>query len=231
MRSIVMVGAGGTGSHLIHPLIQYLGIDEAIVHIYDADTIEPKNLTRQLFYPYEVGQLKAEALEVRFHNAVAAHTQYIGEDNIKDAVREGDVVLICADNMAVRRVINERAKNLDTVLIINGGNELDTGSVQVFLRDKGHNITPPLDFFSPEFNRDDGPDMADLSCAEIAQLPGGEQTVVANNSVAALMLQALVRVDHDVYSQEKQWTKTTFDVMAGTVQTSDVRLIGGFDAD
>lgn len=232
MRSLVMVGAGGTGSHLIHPLIQYLaGQGDFVIHVYDADHVEPENLSRQLFYPTEVGQHKATALSTRFGPEVIAHENYIGPDNIGTAVQNGDTVLICADNMAVRRLINDRAKQLDNVLVINGGNEEHTYSTQVFLRENGHNVTPSLDYYSPEFDIDDGPDRSTLSCAEIAMLPGGEQTVVANNSAAAMMLQALARTDTSAYteSEDPQWTKLTGNIMAGTVQTSDVRLIGGLD--
>lgn len=230
--SIVMVGAGGTGSHLIHPLIQYVDAwdSEALIHVWDADSVEDKNLTRQLFWTHEVGKNKAQCFQDRWPNKVVAHQEFISENNIEDAIRERDVVLICADNMAVRRLINQRAKSLRTVVVVNGGNELHTGSVQTFQRTAGKNITPALDFFAPEFKQiDNGADPATMSCAEIAQLPGGEQSVMANQSVAAFMLQALHRVRSMVYDNEQQWTKVTFDILAGTVQTSDVRLIGGLD--
>jgi molybdopterin/thiamine biosynthesis adenylyltransferase len=231
MRTIVMVGAGGTASHLIHPLIAYLSSGEDfIIHLYDADKVEPRNLSRQLFYANEVGQHKSRALAMRFDPHVAAHTEFIGPDNIEKSIIENDTVLICADNMFVRRLINDRAKTLDNILVINGGNEKFSASVQVFARQNGTNTTPSLDFFSPEFDIDDGPDRSTLSCAQLAELPGGEQTVVANNTAAAFMLQALARADEDVYTQEMQWTKATCDIMAGTVQTSDVRLIGGLDS-
>lgn len=232
MMSVVMVGAGGTGSHLIHPLLQWLdAIDEHVVHVWDADMVEQKNLTRQLFWSHEIGKNKAQCFEDRWPRQVVSHQQFISEENVEKAIQNEDVVLICADNMAVRRLINERAKKLESVIVINGGNELHTGSVQVFARHNNKNVTPSLDFFSPEFKAvDDGADPATMSCAEIAQLPGGEQSIMANNTVAAFMLQALHRAyEADVYSQDKQWTKLTFDIMAGTVQTSDVRLIGGLD--
>jgi molybdopterin/thiamine biosynthesis adenylyltransferase len=230
MRQYVMVGAGGTGSHLIHPLVQYVAAfpGEGIIHIWDADEVEPKNLERQCFYPHEVGQHKASALAARWPQFIEAHTTYVGEDNIERAVQESDVVLICADNMAVRRVINDRAKELDSVVVINGGNEKISGSVQYFERGGGKNITPPLDFSSPEFDpANDEVDRSTLSCAEIAVLPGGEQTIIANQTVAALMLAALWRGDNGIYTGDKQWTKFTFDHEEGQVQTSDVRMLRG----
>jgi molybdopterin/thiamine biosynthesis adenylyltransferase len=229
-RPVIMVGAGGTGSHLFHPLIQYLGsAGDAMVHIYDEDHVTPENLERQLFYSHEVGQNKAMALAARFPENAIGHSVFIGFKNVDKIIQEGDTVLICADNMAVRRLINRRAKTLQDILVINGGNEEHSASVQVFLREGGHNITPPLDFYSPEFFLNDGPDRSTLSCAQLARLPGGGQTVVANATAANLILQALARVDNDIYLLEGQWTKQTVDIFQGTVQTSDVRLIGGYD--
>ena len=229
LRNIVIIGAGGTASHLIHPLIAYLGDREYMIHIYDADTIEQRNLARQLFYPHEVGQKKVEALSNRFPGKITPHIEYIGPNNIERTIQEHDTALICADNMFIRRLINARAKQLANILVINGGNEQYTCSVQIFLRSRKKNITPALDFYSPEFEQDDGPDISSLSCAEIAALPNGEQTVTANNSAAALMLQALLRADMGTYKISPQWTKITCDITGGIVQTSDIRLIGGID--
>jgi len=234
-NNIVMVGAGGTASHLIHPLICYMGGKSAdfTIHVWDADSVEDKNLARQLFFRNEVGKNKARAFEDRYPNEVVAHEEFISEGNILLAIQESDGVLICADNMAVRRLVNSHCRGLSNVLVVNGGNELDTGSVQTFLRKDSKNITPPLDFNSPEFaHTDAGADPATMSCAEIALLPGGEQTVMANQSVAAFMLQALHRVFEKVYDEDDpQWTKLTFNIPRGTVQTSDVRLIGGYDSE
>ncbi len=236
MKNIIMVGAGGTASHLLHPLVAYLGIEEEdwLIHLWDADIVEAKNLARQLFFPYDINTSKAQALARRFNDRVLTYETYIGEDNVTDAIKDGDIVFICADNMAVRRVINDYCKTLDNIVLINGGNELYSGSAQIYIREDSKNITPPLDFWSPEFDpANDEDDRSALSCAEIAILPGGEQTVMANNSVAALLLQAFARYEIDRYdntNKDPQWTKVTFDIEAGTFQTSDVRLIGDFDA-
>ena len=228
MNQYVVIGAGGTASHLIHALVQYLQEGD-LIHIWDADVVEEKNLKRQLFYPFEVGTHKAEAFAKRWADVIEAHVAYVGEDNIERVIKDDDTVLICADNMAVRRLINERAKQLDNVVIINGGNEKISGSVQVYERSEGKNVTPPLDFASPEFDpSNDEVDRSALSCAEIAVLPGGEQTIIANQTVAALMMAALWRGDDGVYLERgKAWTKITFDHADGQVQTSDVRMLKG----
>ena len=234
MRQFVVVGAGGTASHLIHALVQYArALGDHKIHIWDADHVEEKNLERQLFYEHEVGLPKADAFRQRWPSSISAHLEYVGGDNIERVIKDGDTVLICADNMAVRRVINERAKALDDVCVINGGNERHTGSVQLYPRTDGHPDAPALDFGSPEFDpANDEVDRSELSCAEIAELPGGEQTIVANQTVAAMMMAALYRYDNTLHipvtDRPRTWTKMTFDHEEGLVQTSDVRMLRGW---
>ena len=234
MRQFVVIGAGGTASHLIHALVLYANAQGGgRIHVWDADLVEDKNLERQLFFPFEVGTHKADAFGHRWPDAIAPHLEYVGQDNIERVVKDGDTVLICADNMAVRRVINERAKGLDNVVVVNGGNERHTGSVQLFPRSDGAATAPALDFGSPEFDPDnDELDRSDMSCAEIAVLPGGEQTMVANQTVAAFMMAALWRHDmghhNPTDATPRTWTKLTFDHEDGLVQTSDVRMLKGW---
>lgn len=234
MRQYVVIGAGGTASHLIHALVQYattLGPHK--IHMWDADHVEEKNLERQLFHNWEVGTHKADAFAHRWPASVVSHLEYVGEDNVARVVQDGDVVFICADNMAVRRVINTHAKTCADVVVINGGNEAHTGSVQLFARHDGEAETPALDWASPEFDpKNDEVDRTELSCAEIAVLPGGEQTIVANQTVAAFMLAALWRYDNQMHTptetRPRTWTKFTFDHEEGLVQTSDTRMLKGW---
>lgn len=232
--SYVVVGAGGTGSHLIHALNQYVEAtsgEDGFIHLWDADHVEQSNLERQLFYPYEIGNNKALALHERFPVHTRAHEEFIGPNNIEKAIQEKDVVLICADNMFVRRLINERANQLNDICIINGGNEMHSGSVQVFLKTMGEKRTPDLTWLSPELQIEDE-DRSTLSCDALAMLPGGEQTIIANMTTASLMMAALWRVENEVYSSEGDptWTKVTYDFNVGTFQTTDMRLTGGLDA-
>jgi len=227
MTSYIIIGAGGTASHLI-PALRRMLATEDIVHIWDADRVEDKNLQRQMFEDHEVGALKAQVYEDRYGFQFVAHNEFVGEDNVAKVIEEGDTVFICADNMAVRRVIAAHVNTLENVTLINGGNEMFTGSSQVFIRRAGQNLTPNITYHAPEINRED-PDMASLSCAEIAVLPGGEQTMLANFQVAALMLShywQAANLGPIVSWADRQPTKTTFDLNAGTFQGSDVRMQG-----
>lgn len=226
-QNYTIIGAGGTASHLIPALRRMLG-DGDIVHIWDGDKVEEKNLVRQMFEAHEIGAPKARVYEDRYGQQFVAHMMYVGEDNIDRVLKNDDVVFICADNMAVRRIIADKAETLDDITIINGGNEMFTGSCQMYKRVGGQNLSPNITYHAPEMYNTD-PDMASLSCAEIAELPGGEQTMLANMTVAALMLQAywqadLVWLPHN--TPDKMATKVTFDINKAYWQGSDVRMQG-----
>jgi len=70
---IMMVGCGGTGSHLLPNLLQYVGskwlktrANPPHIILVDGDVVEQKNLIRQRFSPQDLGMNKAEALAARY---------------------------------------------------------------------------------------------------------------------------------------------------------------------
>lgn len=226
-QQYVVIGAGGTASHLIPVLARNVGPQD-VIHVWDGDHVETSNLGRQMFDATDVGKPKASVWYDRYPDVVSEHVGWVGEGNIAQVVQEDDIVLICADNMTIRRLVDEQAQRLHNITVINGGNEEHSGSVQVHLRYSGHNLTPPITYHSPEMMTID-PDRAVLSCAQLAQLPSGGQTVIANMTVAVLMLHALERAKQGrtTYDEPKQWTKLTFDILDGSWQPSDVRMHGG----
>lgn len=81
-NSIVLIGAGGTGSRLLPPLAQLVRsmlnkfspnswIIDLPIFIYDADVVEEKNLLRQNFISSDVGKPKAQVLANRYSNALS----------------------------------------------------------------------------------------------------------------------------------------------------------------
>lgn len=196
MRYLV-IGCGGTGSHLVPPLLSYLSShsEDWLVGLMDGDEVEAKNFDRQLFDPSALHENKATALRKSYSHLknVVALPEYLSKDNIADTILDGSVVLICVDNFPVRALIEDHCLTLDNVVVINGGNETDTSSCQIWVRKDGVNVTPKLSFLHPEI-RQDGPDRAEMSCQEVAELPGGEQLITANMSSALWMLIALMSV-------------------------------------
>tara|TARA_Y100000310_G_scaffold324957_1_gene387637 strand:- start:332 stop:1606 length:1275 start_codon:yes stop_codon:yes gene_type:complete len=74
--TIAVVGCGGTGSHLVPTMLQYIAsarltqpedvFPRIKVLLIDGDIVESKNLIRQRFSSYELGVNKAEALATRY---------------------------------------------------------------------------------------------------------------------------------------------------------------------
>lgn len=203
-RSYILIGAGGTGSILFPLLFRYLSTyyehrdDDYSLTVIDGKAVSASKLGRQLFDGRYAGNPKATALIEQYAadpNVVIGVPRYLDGSNIS-GVREGSVVLIAADNFPVRARLEAHAKTLQNITIINGGNEMFDGSLQLYLRRAGEDITPPMSQGHPELLVDDKRDPAALSCDQIAELPSGEQTIVANAQSATLMLAGLSRI-HD----------------------------------
>ena len=65
---IVMIGAGGTGGHIVPHLYRLLHtLDRPVeVILADGDMVEKKNLVRQNFIASDLGKNKAQALAERY---------------------------------------------------------------------------------------------------------------------------------------------------------------------
>lgn len=208
-RPYILIGAGGTGSILFPLLFRYLATyyehrdDDYTLTVIDGKEVSASKLGRQLFDGRYAGNPKASALIEQYAadpNVVIAVPRYLDGSNI-GGVREGSVVLIAADNFPVRARLEEHAQTLQDITIINGGNEMFDGSLQIYVRRDGEDITPRLSQGHPELLVDDKRDPAALSCDQIAELPSGEQTIIANMMSATTMLAGLSRV-HDWESTE-----------------------------
>lgn len=236
MHNYVMVGAGGTGTHLLAPLVAYLASHhfdgDWLLHVMDGDIVETKNLERQLFTPADVTSNKAEAAVNAINSTrVRAIPTYLSEENIPRMIQEEDTVLICVDNFTVRKRIEDHCRTLNDIIVINGGNEKYSGSVQLWVRAQGEDVTPRIGYLHPEIALRKGEDRAAMTCAQAAALPGGEQTIIANLQSATWMLTALWRAHTLTFlpaiGQEPchiTWTELQFDALNGTVDHIDQRM-------
>lgn len=240
MQTYFMVGAGGTGTHLLPPLLHYLRAyhgnrdEEYQVVIADGDHYEQKNLARQLFPEAMAGMNKADAMVHAFPgHPIMAVTRYIGENDISTMIQDGDIVLICADNHSVRSLIVDHCNTLDEVVVINAGNEVHSGSVQLWVRYAGQNQTPSLRYSHPEIRYVAEDDRAPLTCMQAAAIPGGEQTLLANMTAATYMLTALTRYHQGLWQSRGNgvgWTELQYDFVDGVVEHLDLRERRNWDA-
>ena len=234
MQTYLLIGAGGTGSHFIGPALAYLdthhralGTEWQFV-VIDGDNYEGKNLERQLFDPGLVASNKAEAMAMMYNRyPVLAVPRFIGKDDLDTLMDESDIVFIGADNHSIRALVQERAQTLQNAVVINAGNEMHDGTVQLYVREGGVDQTPPLTFLHPEIVFVGSEDRSAMSCQQAAALPGGGQLILANQQAANWMLAALWRF-HTGAWREPGWTELNSDLAESTVHFIDMRVRRGW---
>lgn len=133
VRQIVVVGLGGTGSHVARNLARLLYhrqqnrqfVPEML--FVDPDVIEDNNIGRQLFVPAEMNQPKAAVLARRYNYAFGLRISAIcGPLDARKHIESGAIVCGCVDNHHARREI---AKASRPCTWIDAGNEFDFGQV------------------------------------------------------------------------------------------------------
>lgn len=104
-RNILIIGAGGIGSHLIRILESVVGdgTKEGLynINVSDPDTVEEKNLTYQDFKKEDIGKKKVTCMKK--HSQVNGANPYpiLTETQLKGY----DLVVCCVDNLDARRLL------------------------------------------------------------------------------------------------------------------------------
>ena len=194
---IKVIGAGGIGGYLIEPLSRYSSYcdDHVEVTIIDGDKYEDRNRERQRFKEcvnkadHTVELMKEEFPRVHFRSK----PEYVTESNVITTIRESDIVFLCVDNHATRKLVSERCSELDNITLISGGNDETDGDVIVYVRKNGKDVTPPLTTLTEIANvSDDSKNPGDLTeeerqgCEREAQTK--PQILFMNLDIASLML-------------------------------------------
>ena len=207
---IKVIGTGGIGLCLLPTLGRFLNYEKVKfpsveLHLIDGDSFEDRNADRQEFS--EIGPkatVTANAMRGEFGRVgIYDHPVFLDDDNIVRFIREGDIVLGCVDNHTSRKMLSDRACELDNVTVISGGNDRVTGNVLIHIRRDGKDLTPPLaSRYHPEImnptdlhpNQMNQPGSCSRRAAEVPQL------VVVNNLIAANMLAAFYNLtDPEIY--------------------------------
>jgi molybdopterin/thiamine biosynthesis adenylyltransferase len=204
-RKIKVIGVGGIGCYLIEPLSRYLTYtdDDCEVTLIDGDSYEERNRERQQFANCRnkaeetAHRLKLEFPKIHFR----CKNDYITEDNAITNVRENDMVFLCVDNHATRKVVSDRCSELDNVTLISGGNDYTDGNVICYLRRNGEDVTKsPTDLYpkiaKPE---DQNPgtraENQRLGCQIEAQ--SNPQLLFTNLAIASMMLNCYRKYEQD----------------------------------
>lgn len=128
---VLLIGCGGTGSYLIEHLCRMIsGYNlRCGLCIWDGDTVEPENITRQNFYPWEIGAPKASAMAIRlsgqFGIPILYKEQYFADT---DGIDMNSLVISCTDTLASRKIIAGKTGVIRRISYwLDVGNELHHG--------------------------------------------------------------------------------------------------------
>lgn len=202
--SILVIGAGGTGSDVLvrlaklHTQLVALGSPGLRVTVMDADTVSQSNCGRQHFSPSAIGLNKALVLVNSINLAyqvnwtgVPDHFDLSDDDHRNLLDHRTDLVISCVDKAAFRVALCRAYRDVDTnVMLLDGGNGRDLG--QVVLGHLGKPFAPTLRLPNvldlwPEIESVDDADEPSCSAHEAMQ----KQSWPVNQAVALLMVELL----------------------------------------
>jgi hypothetical protein len=228
--SVKLIGLGGVGGIAARYLVGFLAAasDPVRVLLIDGDEFEPRNAERMLFSSCgnKASVVRDDLLEFVEGGSLtlAAVEEYVSAGNLQRLIVEGDVVLLCVDNHATRKLVSDHCRGLRNVCLISGGNDGvgedgagrtqrgSFGNVQVHRRREGVDETPPIDAFHPEIEspRDSLPD--DVSCSEaVLSVP---QLLFTNLATASALLNAFFL--HAC--RELRYPELCFDIAEGLMR-------------
>jgi hypothetical protein len=202
--AVIIVGAGGIGSALFQDLCRFLPhtID---IHLVDGDTVEGKNVQRQMFSKRHLDRNKAECLAETATTALGQDRIYYHAHYLENPKQLGQiaehydrVILVgCVDNHPARRIMEEFVGSVSEheyferdVYYIDCANEETRGEVvAVNVGVCGINGTFRSER-DPSVLTDDHGDPLKASCTQ--QLDAGNVQVLYTNRTAAILALKLI---------------------------------------
>ena len=149
-RHIVVVGLGGTGAQAARGIARVLyamklnGIRIPRLVLIDPDTVEDKNIGRQLFTHGDKGKNKATVVMQRLNAAYGLACYAVPKPVAAEYLGNARLIVGCVDNHAARQVIHNFLAGYypyDTQCVwIDAGNHRDSG--QVCLGDSAKDTRP-----------------------------------------------------------------------------------------
>lgn len=206
IKSVLLIGLGGTGSLLAEPLARLLKPYNCNLILCDGDNYQPSNQGRQLFshqfnkaictkMELEKRGLQVEVIpEYLVSSNVERHLSYLGEDCC---------VITAVDRDSTRKLTLETLRELkDNFLWISPGNDYSYGCVQSALcrggEEKG---VDPLEVYDNLRNPQDS--HPDEDCLELSE--SSPQLITANMGAAWITLsiiQNLLLLDNNKVPKE-----------------------------
>ena len=216
LKRVTIVGIGGTGAQVARIVGRIVyDMRRARKHIpqivlIDPDSVEEKNVGRQLFSPSVLGMNKAEVVGKMLNLALGLDVSWIPDalDPVRHFDRHGsNVVISCVDNHEARQAIHQ----VDGVLI-GAGNHEDSGQVSIgncgdldkmckFIdgRDGKYPYLPKEGLLFPELLQPEQEierqtPIVNMSCAELVET--GDQHLLVNDFMASVVGQYVYKLLH-----------------------------------
>jgi molybdopterin/thiamine biosynthesis adenylyltransferase len=185
--NIYIIGAGGVGSWLAYSLCKL--VDPKQVILMDGDTLETRNLDRQLFGAADVGKNKAAVLGQRLGclflpQYFSSHTRDYGPM---------DWLICCADNNAARRACLDDADRAELAVIIAANEKTSAEAYYYDPYDDQFEFEGPLDprVYYPELLTDNAPDPRATAIGCVGEAQKQTPQLVSANFMAAALAQWL----------------------------------------
>lgn len=160
--NIHVIGAGGTGGYAVSYLARLLASEKNrhVIHVYDGDHVEVKNLKRQNFSITDLDCNKAEVLCTRIADSILhapqmiPHPEYITSKEaflaeiIASLEDDQSLILVLAvDNIATRKMVNELLMQdlVDAHIItiaLDSGNNSQGGQVVLYANAAARYVPP-----------------------------------------------------------------------------------------
>jgi molybdopterin/thiamine biosynthesis adenylyltransferase len=180
MPKIILVGAGGLSTHLVHSLTNI-----GDLHIFDGDKYEKKNITRQHHANNNIGKNKAEVLAKHLSwskNKVEFTPHYFDSSS----ACEGDILIAAVDNNDARLYCRDVAERMYIPLIMGMNEEYDP---QAYLYSPSYKCEKTNPFIYASIAAD-GRDPS-KSCTGELSGESNDQTALANTVAAGFVLAIL----------------------------------------
>jgi len=168
-KKILVVGAGGIGSHLVPALQKHLTEQDTIL-LMDGDKFELKNMDRQMFSRRYIGKNKAAAVAEMyrgFNSPIVPLPEYL-DDVVALSQRHSDIsaIVACPDNHVARVRCMELADILGVVAVL-CGNDFESSHCMVYDPAYKGTLADPVKVY-PEMLTSTGHDPAH-ACTGVAQ--------------------------------------------------------------
>jgi PRTRC genetic system ThiF family protein len=214
---LYLIGTGGTGSHLALALARLAWHAKRFnktvnLTFVDPDTVEEKNVGRQLFCPAEIGSFKAETLAMRFNAAFGLDIHAIPTPLLPttlnprdlhaphDGYRHQTLFIGAVDNHLARQAISRIATQQRAWWLDMGnenhsgrlyiGNVAETERLESLVQLNGFALCAGLPLpglQDPALLEPPPPEAPALSCADLTARE--EQSLMVNQMIAALAAQ------------------------------------------